>query len=404
MIHEPTAENQTILFGVTSSQSLKLLGKIPNAMADAGWDVHVVAGDTASEVPKDLDGVEVHIVPMKRNPSPINDLHSLARWTVLLSRVKPTIVVIGTPKASLLGMLAASFCRVPVRVYQLRGLRLQTVSGLARHVLSLMEWIIAKSSTNILAVSNSLENEYCRLGLGETKKVEVLGLGSSHGVDVNYFHPTRWSGWEPPEPKLKRARSGEMPILGFVGRFSRDKGAQELLQCCQVLLEAGITHTILIIGPLEGDEEALSELRRLNRDTVITGALKDVAPYYSVMDLLILPTHREGFPNAVLEAAASGVPTVTTTATGAIDSVIDGHTGMIVPTHDGRALGAAVMGLVTDSQLLEEMGLNARNWVVSNFDSNSVTQKHSLYLTQKVRTKILPDGFRRLATRDSRPE
>ena len=360
-------------------------------MAEIGWKVHVVAGDTASEVPKGLDGITVHIVPMNRNPSPLKDLHSLVRWILLLSRVKPAIVVIGTPKASLVGMLAALFCRVPVRVYQLRGLRLQTVSGPAQHVLSLMEWITAKSSTKILAVSNSLKDEYCRLGLSDIEKIEVLGLGSSHGVDVDYFHPTRWSVWEPPELKLKRAKSGEMPILGFVGRFSKDKGARELLQCCQVLLEAGITHTILIIGPLEGDEEALIELRRLNRDTVIAGAVKDVAPYYSVMDLLLLPTHREGFPNAVLEAAASGVPTVTTTATGAIDSVIDGQTGKIVPAHDGYALGTAVIGLLTDPQLLKKMGLNARSWVVSNFDSDRVTKNHAVYLTHKAKPSMLPE-------------
>lgn len=307
MIRTPSAENETVLFGVTSSQSLKLLGKIPSSMAEIGWKVHVVAGDNASEVPKDLNGIAIHTVPMKRNPSPLKDLYSLVRWMLLLSRVRPDIVVIGTPKASLVGMLAALFCQVPRRVYQLRGLRLQTVSGPARHVLSFMEWITAKSSTKILAVSNSLKDEYCRLGLSDIEKIEVLGLGSSHGVDVDYFHPTRWSVWEPPELTLRRAKSGGMPILGFVGRFSKDKGAQELLQCCQVLLEAGITHTILIIGPLEGDREALDELRRTNRDTITTGSLKDVAPYYSLMDLLVLPTHREGFPNAVLEAAASGV-------------------------------------------------------------------------------------------------
>ena len=360
-------------------------------MAEIGWDVHVVAGDTASEGPKDLDGIDVHVVPMKRNPSPIKDFHSLVRWVLLLQKIKPTIVVIGTPKASLVGMLAALFCRVPARVYQLRGLRLQTVPGPARHVLALMEWITAKSSTNILAVSNSLKDEYCRLGLSDIEKIEVLGLGSSHGVDVDYFHPTRWSFWEPPELTLGRAKCGEMPILGFVGRFSKDKGAQELLQCCQALLDAGITHSILIIGPLEGDEEALGELRRINRDTIITGSVDDVAPYYSLMDLLILPTHREGFPNAVLEAAASGVPAVTTDATGALDSVIDGQTGMIVPTHDGNALGAAVMGLLSDPQLLERMGLNARKWVVSQFDSGRVTKNHSAYLAQKVRPKMFPE-------------
>lgn len=391
VIRAPTAENRTILFGVTSSQSLKLLGKIPTAIAKVGWNVHVVAGDTASKVPKDLEGIRVHTLAMKRKPSPLSDIHSFVRWIILLRKVKPAIVVIGTPKASLLGMFASFFCRVPVRVYQLRGLRLQTVSSPMRHILYVMEFLTAKAATAILAPSSSLKDEYCRLRLSQTLKISVLGSGSSHGVDIHHFHPTRWSAWEPPEPELKKARASGLPTLGFVGRFSKDKGAQELLQCSQQLLNAGIAHAILIVGPLEGDEAALSELKRLNRDTVITGSVDDVAPYYSVMNLLLLPTHREGFPNVVLEAAASGVPAVTTDATGAIDSVIDGETGIVVPTHDGYAFATAVMGLLSDSQLLEDMGLKARNWVVSHFDSDLVTKKHSVYLTQSVRPKTPPE-------------
>lgn len=379
MIHAPTAENQTILFGVTSSQSLMLLGKIPSAMAEIGWDVHVVAGDTESDIPTNLDGIKVHTLPMVRNPSPLRDISSLVDWISLIHKVRPEIAVIGTPKAALLGLLASLLCRVPVRVYQLRGLRLQTVSRLASHVLFLMEWITAKSSTTILAVSKSLKDEYCRLGLSGGKKIEVLGLGSSHGVDVHYFHPTRWSAWEPHETKLRQARSAGIPILGFVGRFSKDKGAYELLQCCKTLRESGITHAVLVIGPLEGEEESLKDLTRLCPETIVTGPVADVAPYYSIMDLLILPTHREGFPNAVLEAAATGVPAITTNATGAIDSVIDGQTGIVVAARDGDALAAQIMDLVCNPKLVSKLGTNARARALSHFDSEIVTKNYVNY-------------------------
>ena len=379
MIHAPTVENQTILFGVTSSQSLRLLGKIPSAMAEIGWAVHVVAGDTASGVPKSLAGIKLHTLPMVRNPSPLKDFHSLVGWIRLVHKVKPKIVVIGTPKAALLGLLASLLCRVPFRVYQLRGLRLQTVSGLASHVLFLMEWITAKSSTTILAVSKSLKDEYCRVGLGDSKKIEVLGFGSSHGVDVHYFHPTRWLSWEPHEPKLRQARSAGIPILGFVGRFSKDKGAQELLQCCRVLRESGITHALLVVGPIEGDEESLNNLKRLCPETIVTGPVADVAPYYSIMDLLLLPTHREGFPNAVLEAAASGVPAITTNATGAIDSVVDGQTGIVVAARDGDALAAKIMEMLCNPKLVSKLAKNARAWALSRFDSEIVTKNYVNY-------------------------
>ena len=386
----PTAEKPAILFGVTSSQSLKLLGKIPSALAEKGWDVHVVAGDTASRVPQTLTAIELHTLPMVRNPSPLKDSYSLVNWILLLRKIKPVIVVIGTPKAALLGMIASFFCRVPIRVYQVRGLRLQTVSGPARHVLFFLEWVTAKSATSILSASNSLKEEYCSLGLSGINKIEVLGLGSSAGVDVHYFHPTNWSAWDPPETELRQARSEGTPVLGFVGRFSKDKGAQELLQCCTMLLESGIPHTLLIIGPVEGAKDTLHELSQLNQKVVIIGSVEDVAPYYMLMDLLILPTHREGFPNAVLEAAASGIPAVTTNATGAIDSVINGKTGVIVPAHDGIALAIAVTRLLKDPERLEELGNNAREWVVSHFSSDLVTQKFFHYLLQRLQAKNPP--------------
>ena len=382
MTHVTTAENQTILFGVTSSQSLKLLGKIPSAMAEIGWNVHVVAGDTSSEVPKDLEGIKVQTVPMKRNPSPVSDMSSLIGWIRHIRQVKPTIVVIGTPKAALLGMFASWVCRVPIRVYQLRGLRLETVFGAARCVLYLLEFLTARTSTAILAVSPSLKQEYCRLGLAAEKKVAVLGLGSSHGVDIDHFHPTRWSTWEPPEALLRRLREYPTPVLGFVGRFSKDKGVREILRCCQVLSESEMPYTLLVVGPLEGDGDALNKLRLFRQNIVITGPVPDVAPYYPIMNLLLLPTHREGFPNAVLEAAASGVPTITTNATGALDSVIDGTTGVIIPTHDGDSLADAVQGLIDNPRLLRYLGDSARNRAVSDFDARTLVKKHVDYLSQ----------------------
>ena len=380
MIHAPTAENQTILFGVTSSQSLKLLGKIPLAMAEIGWNVHVVVGDDVSEAPIDLEGIKVYTVPMKRNPSPVSDILSLIGWIRRIRQINPAIVIIGTPKAALLGMFASLLCRVPIRVYQLRGLRLETVSGAARCVLYLAETLTARASTAILAVSPSLKQEYCRLRLCAEKKVEVLGLGSSHGVDTDHFHPSRWSTWEPPEEKLRRLLENPTPLIGFVGRFSKDKGARELLRCCQVLRESGISFTLLVIGPLEGDEEVLNDLKLFSRNTVITGPVPDVGPYYPIMDLLLLPTHREGFPNAVLEAAASGVPTVTTNATGAVDSVADGTTGVIVPIHDGDALAAAVQSLIANPRFLRGLGKNARKRAVSDFEAKTLTKKNVEYL------------------------
>ena len=381
MIHNAKADSRTIVFGVTSSQSLKLLGNIPSKMEELGFKVHLVAGDSSWEIPKNLSGIPLHKIPMRRNPSLIEDSISLMQWVLLLARLKPEIVVVGTPKAGLLGILAARLCRVRFRIYHLRGLRLQTVAGPARNLLLLAEWATAKFSTSILAVSASLMQEYAALGICPPDKLVVLGLGSSHGVDFHHFNSHRWMRFQFTNPLLRQSVTAGTPVLGFVGRFSNDKGAEELLRCAEILLQTKTIFTLLVIGPIEGNKEFLKILRGFN-NVVITGPVTDVAPYYSPMDLLILPTHREGFPNAVLEAAASGVPSITTDATGAIDSVIHGKTGMIVPRRDGVALADAVKCLLAEPHRLKEMGRNARTWARSNFEASRVTLNHTDYLTQ----------------------
>ena len=109
-----------------------------------GFDVHVVADNKSNQVPESLAGCRLHHLRMVRTPSPLEDALSLLRWIILIAKIKPALVSIGTPKAALLGIVASWFLRVPIRVYMLRGLRLETTSGALLKVLYLLEVAIAK--------------------------------------------------------------------------------------------------------------------------------------------------------------------------------------------------------------------------------------------------------------------
>ena len=105
---------------------------------------------------------------------------------------------------------------------------------------------------------------------------------------------------------------------------------------------------------------------------VCTGFVPDAAPYYRAMDLMVLPSWREGFPNAILEAAATGVPVVATICTGSRDAVIPEVTGLLVPPGYPDAICEAVMSLLRDPDRRRRMSAAARRWVIENYDDRRV--------------------------------
>ena len=143
-----------------------------------------------------------------------------------------------------------------------------------------------------------------------------------------------------------------------------------------------MNHCFLLVGPVEGKDSITREL--LDCSVAAVGEVQDVSPYYSLMDILLLPTHREGMPNAVLAAGASGIPTITTNATGAIDSVDDGVTGVIVPVGDKEAFLSAVLGLMKENKRCSQLGSNARERTISYFDQRHVTNLHVNYYSRLV--------------------
>jgi glycosyltransferase involved in cell wall biosynthesis len=124
-------------------------------------------------------------------------------------------------------------------------------------------------------------------------------------------------------------------------------------------------------GDIE-DDEAASALASLASRHLHRGWQDDVFGALAVCDALVLPTHREGFPNVVLEASAAGIPVVTTTATGAIDSVVDGVTGFLVPPSDATALAAALARLADDPDLRRRLGANAAERARREFNSEVI--------------------------------
>jgi glycosyltransferase involved in cell wall biosynthesis len=360
-----------ILCVVTSSLGIGFLRGQLAYFCEAGYDVTVVSspGNELNHAGQ-LEGVQIVPIQIAREVSPLRDLISLWQLWRLMRRLRPSITNVGTPKAGLLAGLAAFLAAIPCRFYTLRGLRLETAAGIQRLPLLFAERVACSCAHQVICVSESLRTKAVSLGLVSPQRILVLGSGSSNGIDVSRFDLDQTEQRNVCELRSKLGIPPAAPVVGFVGRFTRDKGIAELFQAFLLLRERLPELRLLLVGDVEeGDPPPSDVLKRMKTDPsiVCTGFIADPAHYYHLMDVLALPTYREGFPNVVLEASASGKPAVVTRVTGAVNSVIDGVTGFIVPVGEVIALADALERLLARPALAREMGENARKRVATEF-------------------------------------
>jgi glycosyltransferase involved in cell wall biosynthesis len=339
------------------------------ALVDKGWDVEMISspGPAATAFARRF-GTPVHAVKMERAITPARDLDALARLTDLLLDRAPDIVHAHTPKGGLLGMMSATAALVPRRVYHMRGLVTLTASGVRKELLTRAEQTSCRLAHRVICQSPSLRKAALEQKLARRDKLEVLHKGSN-GVDIDRFDAQRW---RPARTEL-RQRLGiaqDAVVVGFVGRLVGDKGIVELARAWQMLSTSRADLHLLLVGPWEERDAVPFDVRaQLEADPRVhtVGFQVDTAPWYACMDMLTLPSHREGFPNVPLEAASMGLPVVSTFAIGCVDAVENGVTGRLVPVGDARALEHALREYVEHPDLRREHGNAGRQRVVRDF-------------------------------------
>ena len=360
-----------LVIGVTSDQTCLVLRGRMRALRLAGFDVTLVSapGETLTKLAEE-EGIAACAVPMRRGISPIADFYSFVALCRILLRLRPAITDFSTPKAGFLGNLAAWGLRVPYRVYTLRGLKLESSRGGKRMLLLWSERVAARCAHLVLCNSLSLRAAARALQIAPEKKLCLLGDGSSNGVDTKRFSPGA-SG-------VRRAlgiEDGDL-VVGFVGRLTNDKGIPELLMAFEEILRKEPRSWLLLVGWFDRAEDALDSVWRVHiaghTRIRFTGFVADTAPYYRAMDVFVLPTHREGFPNAALEAAACGLAVVTTESTGARDAVLPEVTGLLVPPRVPEAIREAVLSLFEDGRKRKRLGAAGREWVLERYTKERV--------------------------------
>jgi glycosyltransferase involved in cell wall biosynthesis len=380
-MHEPGASpvqaRTTVLHVTTVPTSLVFLSGQASFIRRAGFEVHAVSSP-GPELARfgEAEQVAVHTVRMTRRMTPLQDLRAVWELSRLLRRVRPEIVHGHTPKGAFIAMIAGWLAGTPVRIYHLRGTPYLTATGVRRRILGWTEWTSCRLAHRVLSVSHSMRSIMISDGLCGADKIKVLLGGSGNGVDATgRFRPL------PDAVRLAaRAQHGipsDALVVGFVGRITRDKGLCELASAWQRLRERHPQLHLLLVGVPEREDPLPDEVATALRSDPrvhFTGLDWDTPRLYAAMDVVALPSYREGLPNSLLEGAAMALPAVTTSACGCVDAVQDGVTGTIVPPRDADALAEALERYLSSPALRASHGAAGRRRVLAEFRQEAIWQ------------------------------
>ena len=355
-----------------------------NFMKEKGFNICGVSspGRLLTETGKRED-IMVHAVEMARRITPTADLSSIIKLYRFFQKIKPTIVHAHTPKGGLLGVVAARLARVPAVIYTMRGLPYVTQSGWKRNLLIWTETVACRMADRVITVSLATREKAVAEGICPAAKIMVPGNGSSNGVDgEGRFNPEELPPGSRSDMRERYQIPVEATVLGFMGRLVRDKGIVELAEAWKNLRDRYADLYLFLIGPLEPQDPVPADiLAELKQDARVkfAGHVDDAVPFYAAMDILTLPTYREGFPNTPLEAAAMKLPVVITDVDGCPEAVENEVTGLLVPPKNSQALAEALEELIKNPEKRKSMGLAGRERVLKKFNPAIIWQE--LYIS-----------------------
>ena len=341
------------------------------------YDVTAISSDKSRlEVYGEAEGVRTHHLELTRKITPITDVRAVYKLYRFLQKEQPLIVHSHTPKAGIVGMMAAYFAGVPIRLHTVAGLPLMEAKDLKRVILNSVEKLTYRFATKVYPNSKGLYDFIVSEKFTEPSKLKIIGKGSSNGIDTAYFNPELFS--EEDNQKLREELNIDPNnfVYIFVGRIVKDKGINELVVAFEKLLKQKSKVTLLLLGSYELDLDPLAPetMEIINStDAIISlGFKEDVRPYMSCSNALVFPSYREGFPNVVMQAGAMGLPAIVSNINGCNEIVTDGINGLIIPTKNEKLLYVAMKKLAENQQLYKNLKQNCRNTITSNYERKEV--------------------------------
>ena len=340
-----------VLHVTTTAMSLGWLLKPQlQAFASAGFDV--VTASAPGPFADDLIAEGISHVPIHafdRSVDLAADVRAARELRSVVASVAPDILHTHNPKPGVLGRILGRSQRVPVVVNTVHGLYAQRSDRWRRRLAVYGAERIAATCSDAELVQN-IEDVETLVGLGvPNDRVHLLG----NGIDLNRFHSTPQGRARAHGLRRELGIAAGVPVLGVIGRLVWEKGYRDLFEAIKVLRATGRDRfEVVIVGPREPgkvdgvDQDEIAHMESLG--VHFLGSRDDVETLLQMFDLFVLPSRREGFPRAAMEACAMGVPVITTNIRGCRQVVQDGHNGLLYEPGSHRQLAASIGQLLDD--------------------------------------------------------
>ena len=335
-------------------------------MQENGFEVIMVSSDGPElELVKRNEGCRHHIVPMTRKMTPLTDLRCLWLMYRFFKKEKPDIVHSHTPKAGLIAMLAARLAGVRLRIHTIAGLRYMTSTGLSRRILVAMEELTAGAATHVWPNSFSLQNYILENKLVKKSKLEIIGRGSSNGVDLSRYSLNSLDPVKLREIKDKINYDENLIYFLSVGRLVHDKGIDELVHAFIGVYDTSTKLRLILVGAFEDEVDPVSDKTKKILHThpgIILAGWSDSVEYFMAISFALLhPSHREGFPNVLLQAGAMMCPVICSAIEGNVDIVEHEQTGLLFTVKDKVDLQQRLEEAINNQEVLKQYARKLRD-------------------------------------------
>ena len=358
----------------TVDLSLKFLVR-PQLLAvlQAGGEAVGVSATGPWVVELEEDGIRhVALASSTRGMNPTADLRAIYQLWRILRREQLTVLHTHNPKPGLYGRILGRLTGVPLVVNTVHGLYATEDDRFVKRLVVYLSEALAARFSDVELFQNPEDLEFCR-----RRRILPKGRGRllGNGVDLERFDPSKVETAARARIRADLGANEEQVVVGMVGRLVAEKGYPELFEAAAILDDRYVFVAIGPNDPEKSDALPPEMIARAEQNGVrFLGMRTDMEDLYASMDLFVLPSHREGFPRAAMEATAMGVPVVATDIRGCRQVVEHDVSGLLVPVRRPDVLAEAIRRLGEEPELRRAMSEASRRIARERFDEQQVVR------------------------------